>query len=229
MRGNSRWSAAGLVRRGRREGIYQLEERVLASTLLRAGVTAAAIMLLGLTSSALAAQPAQRKAADAAPPWVNSGLQSGATAALAGRSGFSRQHGGADEHLPAVRENVELGRQAQGQHADGVPDAGRTQQAGSDSAGQIADLAIYKDAAYLNSWAEPVEADDTASAAGSSRSTSPTRRTRSSWRSCRRCRSTYHGEGAPRHVTRRFNGATSSPSTTSRAARTASAASTSTT
>ena len=200
MRGNSRWSAAGLVRRGRREGIYQLEERVLASTLLRAGVTAAAIMLLGLTSSALAAQPAQRKAADAAPPWVNSGLQSGATAALAGRSGFSRQHGGVEEHLPPVRENVEL----VGKLKVDTPAAFRTPEHNKPvEVGQIADLAIYKQAAYLNSWAEPVEADDTCHRGGffSADISDPANPKQLAFVPA--LPETYHGEGA--HVVT-FNG-----------------------
>ena len=57
--------------------------------------------------------------------------------------------------------------------------------------GQIADVAVYKNAAYLaRGPSRP------ASAAASSPSTSPTRRTRSSSRSCRRAPDTYHGEGA---------------------------------
>ena len=188
------------MRRGRREGIYQLEERVLASTLLRAGVTAAAIMLLGLTSSALAAQPAQRKAADAAPPWVNSGLQSGATAALTGRSGFSRQHGGVANHLPSVRENVEL----VGKLKVDTPAAFRTPEHNKPvEAGQIADLAIYKQAAYLNSWAEPAEADDTCHRGGffSADISDPANPKQLAFVPA--LPETYHGEGA--HVVT-FNG-----------------------
>ena len=141
-------------------------------------------MLLGLTSSALAAQPAQRKAADAAPPWVNGGLQSGTTAPR-GPQRVAHQHGGAENHLPAVRENVDL----VGKLKVDTPAAFRTPEHNKPvEVGQIADLAIYKQAAYLNSWPEPAEADDTCHRGGFFSADISTPPTRSSWPSCRRCR-----------------------------------------
>ena len=156
---------------------------MLASTLSRAGVTAAAILLFALTGSAPAAQPAQRKAADAAPPWVNSGLQSGATAALTGRSGFARQHGGAADHLPAVRENIDL----VGRLKLDTPAQYRTPEHNKPiEEGQIADVAVYKRLPRLLARARG--AGRPGERGGFFSSTSRTPPTRSSWRSCRRCR-----------------------------------------
>ena len=55
----------------------------------------------------------------------------------------AHQHGGEHGHLPGSSKNVELVGKLEltGQFGDVVP-------------GQIADLAVYKDFAYLNSWAE---------------------------------------------------------------------------
>ena len=173
---------------------------MLASTLSRAAVTTAAILLLALSGSALAAQPAQRKAADAAPPWVNSGLQSGATAALTGRSGFARQHGGAADHLPAVRENIDL----VGRLKLDTPAQYRTPEHNKPvEEGQIADLAIYKQAAYLNSWQEPEEADGTCHRGGffSADISNPADPKQLAFVAA--LPETYHGEGA--HVVT-FNG-----------------------
>ena len=130
---------------------------MFASTLCAPGSPRPQLLPLALTGSALAAQPSQRKPTDAAPPWATSGFDSGAAAALAGRSGFARQHGGEADHLPAVRENIEL----VGKLRVDTPAQYRTPEHNKPvEEGQIADLAIYKQAAYLNSWAEPVEADE---------------------------------------------------------------------
>ena len=127
------------------------------ASILRAAAVAGAALLLAGPSSAFAAQPAPvRKAADAAPLWANGGLQTAAD--LTGRSAFSRQHGGVGDHLPAVRENVDL----VGRLIVDTPAQYRTPEHNKPvEEGQIADLAIYKQAAYLNSWAQPGEADGT--------------------------------------------------------------------
>ena len=173
---------------------------MLASTLVRAGIISAALLLLALTGSALAAQPTQRKASDAAPPWVNGGLQSGATAALTGRNGFSRQHGGEADHLPAARENIEL----VGKLSVDTPALYRTPEHNKPvEEGQIADLAIYKQAAYLNSWAQPAEEDDTCHRGGffSADISDPANPRQLAFVPA--LPETYHGEGA--HVVT-FNG-----------------------
>jgi len=58
-------------------------------------------------------------------------------------SGGAHQHGGLDGHLPGSSANVErVGKlELSGRFGDVVP-------------GQIADLSVYKDFAYLNSWNE---------------------------------------------------------------------------
>ena len=53
-------------------------------------------------------------------------------------------HHGGPEHLPAVQENMDL-----------VGELEVSGEFGDVSAGQIADLAVYKGYAYLNSWDEP--------------------------------------------------------------------------
>jgi hypothetical protein len=55
----------------------------------------------------------------------------------------AHQHGGEQGHLPPTRRNVEL-----------VGKLELTKQFGNIVPGQIADLAVYKNAAYLNSWNE---------------------------------------------------------------------------
>ena len=63
------------------------------------------------------------------------------------------QHGGSEFHLPAVRENVELVSKLE----MSTPAALRTPETADQPVlpGQIADLAVYKNFAYLNSWSEP--------------------------------------------------------------------------
>ncbi|HVM40648.1 MAG TPA: Ig-like domain-containing protein [Acidimicrobiia bacterium] len=58
-----------------------------------------------------------------------------------GRSSFSGQHGGSFDHLPAARENLEVvSKFMPMSQGEVVP-------------GQIADVAVHKNAAYLMSWA----------------------------------------------------------------------------
>lgn len=57
---------------------------------------------------------------------------------------FGDQHGGSAGHLPATEKNVELVGKLEltGRFGDVLPE-------------QIADVAVYNDTAYLNSWADP--------------------------------------------------------------------------
>ena len=87
--------------------------------------------------------------ADVAPPSVSAArvLNPG------GRSAFSAgQHGASTDHLPATRNNIDL----VGKLALKTPDAYKTAEFPEDLLpGQIADVAVYKNHAYLNSWSEP--------------------------------------------------------------------------
>ena len=96
-----------------------------------------AAVLLAFASVAAAA-PVKRASADRA-PFATSGGEA------AGDSSFSgdAQHGGTDGHLPGSSLNVQRVSKLEltGRFGNVVP-------------GQIADLAVYKDFAYLNSWNE---------------------------------------------------------------------------
>ena len=76
-----------------------------------------------------------------------------------GPSGFAAQHGPVSDHLPAVNENVELISKLKLKTPDAFkfdPDTGAPDPTEPDLVpGQIADVSIYKNAAYLASWAEP--------------------------------------------------------------------------
>ena len=85
-----------------------------------------------------------------------------AAQSIIGRSSFSvqaMQHGGSDRHLPATRQNIELvgklqvNTPAQYRYnpATGLQDSSQPAVVPE----QIADLAVYKSYAYLNSWDEP--------------------------------------------------------------------------
>ncbi len=123
---------------------------MLASTLTRAALAAVAAFLLALPASAIGA-PAKTRAIDAA-PWITDGFGSSSAARLTGRSSFSGQHGPSSQHLPAVRENIEvvgkLEMDTPNVYKEGAFQADVLE-------GQIADLAVYKNTAYLNSWSEP--------------------------------------------------------------------------
>ena len=128
------------------------------------------------------------------------GLSTPAAQQLTGRSGFSAganlgQHGPTSIHLPAVRENMELVGKLEVNTpvqyrvdpeepgfdpAD--PNTGRDATQPAVVEGQIADVAIYKNAAYLTSWSEPSPARRVLL-----RRHLATRQRRASSRSCRRC------------------------------------------
>jgi hypothetical protein len=99
------------------------------------------------------------------------------------RSSFSapdtaQQHGGLANHLPPAHENMQL-----------VGKLKLTQPFGNVLPGQIADVSVHKNAAYLMSWS-PLETRPTrrAGAAGSSASISATLPSRCRRRLFRRCR-----------------------------------------
>jgi hypothetical protein len=102
--------------------------------MLRTAVAfAIAAMLLAVASMAVAA-PVKRTSADRAPFNTDSGDSF---------SGDAHQHGGLEGHLPGSSSNVQRVAKLEltGRFGNVVP-------------GQIADLAVYKDFAYLNSWSE---------------------------------------------------------------------------
>ena len=76
-------------------------------------------------------------------PYTESGKGKYRTAASEDTATFSAQHGGSDLHLPATKKNVRL-----------LSEFEPTTPFGPIVAGQIADLSIYKDTAFLNSWSE---------------------------------------------------------------------------
>jgi hypothetical protein len=154
---------------------------VLASRLLRVAPFGAAVfvMLTG-AASAIAADERNRGLAQqrAVPSLVSDAPAdtSLAVSSLLGRSSFSitgnvlaGQHGPISSHLPAVRENVELISKLElntpvqyrvdpdepgfdpADPTTGTPDA--TQPPIVE--GQIADVAIFQDSAFLASWSEP--------------------------------------------------------------------------
>src|SRR5262245_50834173 len=94
----------------------------------RALVGASVVLLLVLASIAVPASAAPKP-----PPLATGDVFSG-----------PRQHGVMNGHLPGSSANVEL-----------IGELEPTVPFGPIAEGQIADLAIFKDVAYLNSWNEP--------------------------------------------------------------------------
>ena len=121
------------------------------SSLSTRALVAAALMLFVLVGSAAGGrQPASESA-----PWATDGRASPpAFDASLERSTFAPggQHGAVSQHLPAVRENVEVVSKLEMQ----TPAAFKTDPSQPDVlSGQIADVAVHKNAAYLASWSEP--------------------------------------------------------------------------
>jgi hypothetical protein len=112
--------------------------------LLSRAAIAAAFMLLAAASGASAGQRPMDRA-----PYATDATTKGsspAVAAILGDSSFSgdaHQHGGTGGHLPASSANVAL-----------VGKLTPTSPFGAIVPGQIADVSVYKDYAYLNSWSE---------------------------------------------------------------------------
>jgi hypothetical protein len=133
-----------------------------ASRLGRVASIAVAVGILLVVASPAAAQtsapPPQGPLAS--PPLVSDGVDTGVLETLTGHSRFSvGQHGTSMDHLPAVRENVELvGKLEMNTPLEfrfdpttGEPDPTEPPVV----PGQIADVAVYKSYAYLNSWSDP--------------------------------------------------------------------------
>ena len=106
---------------------------------LRATMVFAVAAIVLASASGAGATPAKRTSADRA-PFPTQGGDAGDDSSF---SGHAHQHGGDDGHLPGSSLNVQrVGKlELTGQFGDVVP-------------GQIADLSVYKDFAYLNSWSE---------------------------------------------------------------------------
>jgi RTX calcium-binding nonapeptide repeat (4 copies)/LVIVD repeat len=124
----------------------------------RKAVIAAALMLFAVVGSATG--DSRQPASDSA-PWVTDG---GPPAAFGGSltgSTFAPglQHGPSADHLPAVRENIDVVGKLEMQTPDAFKfDPNTDAQDPTEPnvvEGQIADLAVYKNAAYLASWSEP--------------------------------------------------------------------------
>jgi RTX calcium-binding nonapeptide repeat (4 copies)/PA domain len=125
---------------------------VPALALVRTALFAAAVTLLLVVASTAAAQGAGSSTPRPFdPPPLSDGLDTVVPQPDSGHSQFG-QHGPATEHLPAVRENVELVSKLE----MSTPAELRTPETADQAVlpGQIADLAVYKNFAYLNSWSE---------------------------------------------------------------------------
>jgi hypothetical protein len=92
-------------------------------------------------ASWVAKQRARQRAQDDTAPFASEGALMGGAADTLVSPGH--QHGSEEGHLPPTRRNVEV-----------VGKLEPTRRFGDVVPGQIADLAIYKKTAYLNSWAE---------------------------------------------------------------------------
>ena len=124
----------------------------------RKAVTAAALMLFGLVAGTASGESASKST-----PWAT---DDGGTAPVFSSSlplsAFNpdAQHGAPGQHLPAVRENLEVVAKLRVQtpaafkFAPGTPPTPDPNQPDV-VPGQIADLAVFKNTAYLASWSEP--------------------------------------------------------------------------
>jgi hypothetical protein len=110
--------------------------------LRRAPIALAALAVLLLAAATAVAAPVKRNSADRAPFNTKFAAEDDAPSGFSGEG--AHQHGGDHGHLPASSQNVEL-----------VGSLGPSAVFGPIVEGQIADLSVYKDYAYLNSWSEP--------------------------------------------------------------------------
>ena len=103
---------------------------------MRLAAVAGTVLAMGITGATAHGNPIEKDQAHL----TDDGIGAAAPIVEQGRSSFSNQDGGAFSHLPAARENIEvvskLSPQSQGPI---VP-------------GQIADVAVFKNTAYLMSW-----------------------------------------------------------------------------
>jgi hypothetical protein len=109
--------------------------------LKRAPVVLAALAVLLLAAATAAAHPTHQSG-DRAPFNTKFAAEDDGPTSFSGEG--AHQHGGDHGHLPASSSNVEL-----------VGSLEPSAVFGPIVEGQIADLAVYKDYAYLNSWSEP--------------------------------------------------------------------------
>ena len=106
--------------------------------MLRGAVLAALAAILLVAANTASAAPAKRTTGDRAPFATKGGS---ATDGDSSFSGEGDQHGGTEGHLPGSSLNVQR-----------VGKLELTGRFGNVEPGQIADLSVYKDFAYLNSW-----------------------------------------------------------------------------
>jgi hypothetical protein len=107
----------------------------------RGALAAGLIVLLGAGGTAAASVRSQDSPADRAPQAFTPFAWKGTGGALTGPA--SGQHGPGTGHLPPVAKNMELVSKLE----PGGPDTIQPE--------QIADLAVFKGYAYLNSWSQP--------------------------------------------------------------------------
>ena len=107
---------------------------VLLATLMVAAIVPAAAIGHGVDHNS----PGDDRA-----PYTTSGKGKYRTGSSSDSASFSAQHGGSDLHLPATQKNVRLLSKFEPMTPFGPV-----------VMGQIADLSIYKNTAYLNSWSE---------------------------------------------------------------------------
>ena len=107
---------------------------------LRGATMFALAAILLVAAGVASATPVKRASTDRAPFATAGGDSSDTDSSF---SGDRHQHGGSDGHLPGSSKNVKLVGELEltGQFGDVVP-------------GQIADLSVFKNFAYLNSWSE---------------------------------------------------------------------------
>jgi hypothetical protein len=108
--------------------------------LRRAPLVLAALALLMLAAAAAAAAPGKPSPKDRA-PFNTIAADDNAPSLF---TGGAHQHGSDEGHLPGSRRNVRL-----------IGELEPTVPFGPIVPGQIADLAVFKGFAYLNSWDEP--------------------------------------------------------------------------
>ena len=107
------------------------------------GVVLATLVLVALPGSALGHGVDHNSPGNDRAPYTTSGKGKYRSSSTNDSASFSAQHGGADLHLPATKKNVRLLSKFEPMTPFGPV-----------VMGQIADLSIYKDTAYLNSWSE---------------------------------------------------------------------------
>ena len=112
-------------------------------TRLAVGCLAIAVLALSIAGSAWGHGVDHNSPGMDRAPYTTSGKGKYRTSSTTDSASFSAQHGGADLHLPATKKNVRMLSKFEPMTPWGPI-----------VMGQIADLSIYKNTAYLNSWSE---------------------------------------------------------------------------